>query len=155
MRRVAALTLVVATTATAALAQHGQGSVNVDDNGVILAGHDAVAYQSQSRPIAGSTEFTAVHEGAIYRFASAANRDAFKADPAKYAPAYGGYCAMGVAMGKKLPVDPAAFTVANGRLFLNVNRDVQSMFSRDVAGNNAKAAQNWQEVRARRGFDRM
>lgn len=154
-RRTLGLVALTAVAATAAFAQNGHTAQNVDANGVILGGHDAVAYQTENRPVAGSAEFTATHEGAIYRFASAANRDTFRADPARYAPAYGGYCAMGVAMGKKLPVDPAAFTVSNGRLFLNVNRDVQRMFSRDVPGNDAKARGNWASVQARRGFDSM
>ena len=154
-RRAAVAALLVAITAATAIAQAGHGAQNVDDNGVILKGYDAVAYQTQQAAVVGSTAFTATHDGAIYRFASAANRDAFKADPARYAPAYGGYCAMGVAVGKKLDGDPAAFSVVNGRLFLNVNQDVRGMWSRDVEGNEAKAQRNWTRVASARGFDRM
>ena len=126
-RRFAAFALAVTLSAGTLLAQAGSSPINVDDNGVILHGYDAVAYQTAHQPVKGSPAFTAAHDGAIYQFTSAANRDAFKAAPAKYAPAYGGYCAMGVAVGKKLDGDPAAFTVANGRLYLNVSEKVKGM----------------------------
>ena len=71
-----------------------------DSNDVILAGHDAVAYFTQNKPVLGKSEFTAVHNDAIYRFSSAANRDAFNSNPEKYAPAYGGFCAFGTTFGK-------------------------------------------------------
>ncbi len=154
-RRFAAALALLAVTAVSAVAQAGHGVQNVDDNGVMLRGHDAVAYQTQQAAVVGSAAYTATHDGAIYRFASAANRDTFKADPARYAPAYGGYCAMGVAVGKKLDGDPAAFSVVNGRLFLNVNQDVRGMWARDVEGNETKAQRNWTRVASVRGFDRM
>lgn len=155
LRRAAALLAFSVVAATAAFAQNGATAQNVDENGVMLSGHDVVAYQTQQKAVQGTAEFTAVHDGAIYRFASSTNRDAFRRYPAKYAPAYGGYCAMGVAVGKKLGVDPNAFTISGGQLFLNVNKDVQAMFSKDVAGNNTKAGQNWAKVQARTGFDKM
>ena len=155
LRRQVAIAVLAALSASTAFAQHGKSAVNVDDNGVILRGFDAVAYQIDHKAVQGSANFTATRDGAIYYFASAANRDAFKADPAKYAPAYGGYCAMGVAVGKKLDGDPAAFTVANGRLYLNVSDKVRSMWSKDIAGNEAKAVKSWSSVQARSGFDKM
>lgn len=155
MRAAGAVALFAAAAAAPLAAQDGHGALNADDNGVMLSGYDAVAYQTESKPVKGSAEFTAAHDGVIYRFASAANRDAFKANPQKFAPAYGGYCAMGVAVGKKLPADPAAFSVVNGRLFLNVNQEVKGMWSKDVAGNNAKANRNWAKVKDRSGFDSM
>jgi YHS domain-containing protein len=142
-------------TPSLARAQAGHGSLNTNDNGVILHGYDAVAYQVEQRAVKGSASYTATHDGAIYQFVSAGNRDAFKASPAKYAPAYGGYCAMGVAVGKKLDGDPAAFTMINGRLFLNVNDKVRGMWAKDVAGNEVKAQKKWPEVRTHSGFDAM
>lgn len=155
LRRVAAAVVLTLVVASGALAQAGAGVQNVDANGVILAGYDAVSYHAENKAVPGSAEFTATHAGAIYRFASAGHRDAFKANPGKYAPAYGGYCAMGVAVGKKLDVDPKAFTIANGTLFLNVNPNVRSMWARDIPGNNTKAEKNWAEVAVHRGFDTM
>lgn len=153
-----ALALVVAATiasASLAQAQAGKTALNVDDNGVILHGFDAVSYQTAAAPVRGTASYTATHEGAIYHFASAANRDVFKANPARYAPAYGGYCAMGVAVGKKLDGDPAAYTVFNGTLYLNVNPKVRGMWAADMAGNEVKARKNWAEVQRHAGFDTM
>lgn len=130
-------------------------NVNVGADGIILHGYDAVAYQTENKPVKGSPEFTATHNGATYHFASAANRDAFTAAPNKYAPAYGGFCAMGVAVNKRLDVDPEAFTVANGTLYVNVNKDIRSQWAKDIPGNNAKADANWPALSQRSGFDTM
>lgn len=146
--------ILATTTAGNAAAQGGASPLNVDENGVILHGYDAVSFHAQ-QPVKGTPGLSATHDGAIYHFASAKNRDAFKAAPAKYAPAYGGYCAMGVAVGKKLDGDPAAYTVTGGRLFLNVNEKVRSMWAKDIPGNETKAQKNWPGVRARAGFDTM
>jgi YHS domain-containing protein len=84
--------------------------------GLAVHGHDVVAYFADGAPALGSAEFSHVYDGATYRFASRANLDAFKADPAKYAPAYGGFCAYGVAVGKKFDGDPRFWKVVDGRL---------------------------------------
>lgn len=117
-------------------------AINVDA-GVILHGHDAVAYQTENRPVKGGAAFSATHDGSTYHFSSAANRDAFLADPARYAPAYGGFCAMGAALGKKLDVDPTQFKVVDGRLYLNVNADVFKRWAQDIPTNIENADQNW------------
>ena len=118
-----------------------------DENGVILAGHDAVAYFTENSPVLGSAEFTSVYEGAIYRFASAANRDTFAANPAKYAPAYGGYCALGTSFGKKFEIDGKAFRVVDGQLYVNKNLDVYATWKKDIPGNVAKADRQWPKIR--------
>lgn len=121
-------------------------TINVDA-GVILHGHDAVAYQTENRPVKGSAEFTAVHDGATYQFASASNRDTFLADPAKYAPAYGGFCAMGAAFGKKFDVDPTQFRVVDGRLYLNLNESVFKRWTQDIPANIENANVNWPDIK--------
>jgi YHS domain-containing protein len=123
--------------------------VNVDAQGLALRGHDPVAYQTQNRPVPGLAQFTATHDGATYRFASAANRDTFRADPARYAPAYGGFCAMGVAMGRKLDGDPALFRVVDNRLYLNVSAPVQQRWVQDIPGNLRQANDQWPALRGR------
>jgi hypothetical protein len=90
---------------------------------------------------------TATHDGATYRFASAAHRDAFQADPDRYLPVYGGYCAYGVANGHKVKVDPEAFRVVDGRLYLNYSKGVQSKWLKDIPGNIAAAERNWPALR--------
>jgi YHS domain-containing protein len=93
--------------------------------------------------VKGSAAFSATHDGATYHFASAANRDAFLAEPARFAPAYGGFCAMGAALGKKLDIDPTQFKVVDGRLYLNVNADVFKRWAQDIPTNIGNADQNW------------
>ena len=122
---------------------------NVDSSGLALQGYDPVAYFTDRQPVRGKAEFTARHEGATYRFASAANRDAFAAAPAKYAPQYGGYCAFGLASGYKAPIEPDAWTVVDGKLYLNYNRSVRSRWSTDIPGFIRKADANWPTVRAK------
>jgi YHS domain-containing protein len=114
-----------------------------EQDGVALRGHDAVAYFTDHKPVKGSASHTASHKGSTFHFVSAANRDAFVANPDKYAPQYGGYCAFGVAGGYKAAVDPAAFSVIDGKPYLNYNRDIQKKWSADVPGFVAKADKNW------------
>ena len=118
-----------------------------DINDVILAGHDTVAYHLKGRPVEGDPAITAVYEGAIYRFANTRHRDLFVADPAKYAPAYGGYCALGTSFGKKFDVDGKAFEVVNGRLYVNKNREIYQTWRKEIPANIEKAEQHWPKIR--------
>lgn len=127
--------------------ENSASAVNVDTKGVGLRGHDPVAYFTVGAPTQGNSAFTAKHNGVTFQFASAANRAAFQADPAKYAPQFGGFCAMGVVLEKKLDGDPDAWHIADGKLYLNVNKDVQKKWLLDVSGNNTKAAQIWPSIR--------
>ena len=124
-------------------AAQAAGETNVDSSGLALKGYDPVAYFTDGKPAQGKAEFTARHEGATYRFASAANRDAFVAAPAKYAPQYGGYCAFGTASGYKAPIEPDAWTIVDGKLYLNYNRQVRSQWSSDITGYIRKADSQW------------
>jgi YHS domain-containing protein len=132
-----------------ALALTVQAQTNVDSSGVALKGYDPVAYFTEGKPVRGKPEFTARHDGATYRFASAASRDAFVAAPAKYAPQYGGYCAYGMAAGYKAPIEPDAWTVVDGKLYLNYNQSVRSRWASDVPGYVRKADANWPTVRTK------
>ncbi len=117
-----------------------------DANDVILAGHDAVAYFTEGRPVLGRAEFTAQHDGAVYRFASAENRDRFRENPEKYAPAYGGYCALGTSFGKKFDVDGKAFEIVEGRLYVNKNVKVYETWRKDIPNNIVKAEGHWVSI---------
>lgn len=154
VRSVVRSALLMGSVTTVVFAQMGKRAVNVDDAGVALKGYDAVAYHTNTAPTLGSSSFTATHDGATYRFASAANRDTFVADPAKYVPAYGGYCAVGVAFGKKFDIDPTAFRVVDGTLYLNKDPSVQRLWLRDVPGNITKANERWTDVKVQPGFAR-
>lgn len=120
--------------------------VHVTD-GVALKGHDPVAYFTAGKPRRGLPYLRAEHGGAAYLFATPESRDAFKADPARYLPQYGGYCAFGVAGGYKADIDPAAFSIVEGKLYLNYNASVQRDWSKDTSGFIRKADVRWPEVK--------
>lgn len=136
-------------TAAHAYDVNSTSELNVDAKQVAVQGHDVVAYFTVGAPTAGKAEFKANHRGATYFFASAANRDSFKSDPNKYAPQFGGFCAMGVALDKKLDGDPTAWKVEGGKLYLNVNKDVQKKWLEDVPGNLVKANAAWPDIKAK------
>jgi hypothetical protein len=117
-------------------------------SGLALKGYDAVAYFSDGKAVAGSRNFTHQWQGVEWRFASAANRDAFAADPAKFAPQYGGFCAWAVANGYTAEIDPTAFKVVENRLYLNYSKSVQRDWEKDVPGNISKADGNWPKLSA-------
>ena len=139
----------IALLACLAATAYAAGESNVDASGLALKGYDPVAYFTEQQPVRGKAEFTASHEGAIYRFASAANRDAFAAAPAKYVPQYGGYCAYGTASGYKAPIEPDAWTIVDGKLYLNYNQSVRSRWSGDIPGYVRKADQEWPLIKGR------
>ncbi len=134
---------------TKAMHAEGAHSQNTDAAGIAVKGYDVVAYQTQNAAVAGSAAFVATHQGATFRFASAANRDAFVAQPARFLPQYGGYCAMGVAVGRKFDIDPKAFRVVDGKLYLNKDVATQRMWLRDVPGHVMKGDAQWATVSMR------
>lgn len=111
-----------------------------------VKGYDVVAYFTEGKPVEGRDEFTVDWMGASWRFATAQHRDLFKAAPERYAPQYGGYCAYAVANGRLVDIDPRAFTIVNGKLYLNYSFDVQKKWSQDVAGYVRKADSNWPDL---------
>ena len=111
-----------------------------------LHGFDPVAYFTDGEPARGSDALVHVHEGAAYRFASQAHLDAFKADPGRYVPAYGGFCAYGVSVGKKFDGDPTLWKIEDGRLYLNLNEEIYALFLEDVDGNIEKADDRWDDI---------
>jgi YHS domain-containing protein len=115
--------------------------------GVAIKGHDPVAYFNGGKPQRGQADLRHEHGGATYLFATTQNRDAFKASPERYLPRYGGYCAFGVAGGYKADIDPAAFSIVDGKLYLNYNATVQRDWSKDTAGFIRKADARWPEVK--------
>lgn len=118
-----------------------------DENGVILAGHDAVAYFTEGKPVEGKASITAVHNDAIYRFSSDKNRSTFLKNPEKYAPAYGGFCAYGMTFGKKFEIDGKAFEVVDGVLYVNKNPDVYKAWKKDVPKHLKEANSEWPSVK--------
>jgi YHS domain-containing protein len=120
----------------------------VNDNGgdAAVSGYDVVAYFEDGEPREGSPQWSHDWNGATWRFASEAHRAVFAADPERYAPQYGGYCAYAVAKGGTATVDPEAWSVREGKLYLNYSKRIQARWEKDVPGYVAKADANWPGV---------
>ena len=118
--------------------------------GVAIEGYDPVAYFKQNKAVEGKREFAIFHQGATYYFASAENKELFKNDPAKYEPAYGGWCAYAMgAKGEKVEVDPETFKITNGRLFLFYNKFFNNTlkdWNKDENNLVSKADENWKKT---------
>jgi len=120
------------------------GEYNTLFAGLGAKGYDVVAYFSDARAIAGSERYSAEYGGVKWQFASAEHRDQFAANPAHYAPQYGGFCSWGVAQGKLFDVDPVnGWKIVDGKLYLNFNADINGTFGRDAPGFIARAERNW------------
>lgn len=111
-----------------------------------VGGYDPVAYFTEGKPALGKREFIHSWKGVTWRFASEKNRDLFKADPAKYAPQFGGYCAWAVSQGYTAKGDPNHWKVVGGKLYLNYNAKVQQDWEKDVPGHIANGNKNWPKV---------
>lgn len=129
--------------AAGSIAAAGYALPALAEDPLALTGYDPVSYFTGNAPVKGQPAFTAGHRGLTYRFATAENRDAFAANPARFAPQYDGYCAYGVSRGYKVGVDPLAYKVVSGKLYLNFSRSVQRTWSRDIPGYVSRADSNW------------
>jgi YHS domain-containing protein len=144
------LSLILATLALPVLAQT-KTLLNLDKTGVAIQGYDPVAFFTDGKPVKGEEKFLIKHEGAIYFFASKEHKDLFKADPAKYTPEFGGYCAYGVSRNKLVEIDVDAFQIADGKLLLQYSKGVRDDFNSDKVGNLAKAKANWPALVTKKG----
>lgn len=129
----------------------GRASAEINTNGgsVAIRGYDPVAYFTDSRPVKGSPSFQHEWQGALWHFASAEHRDMFAANPERYAPRYGGYCAVGMGYGQKVRIDPQAWSIVGGRLYLNNSPGIARRFLADPQGNIARADQHWRQLGGR------
>ena len=123
--------------------------VNTDSSGVALQGYDPVAYFTDGRPVRGTTEFRTTHQGYEYRFANAEHLAAFRANPSRYLPQYGGYCAWAVSQGYTASADPTNWRIVDGKLYLNYNDEVQRRWEQDIPGHIRSANANWPGVLSR------
>ena len=128
------------------------GDQYVDKTGFAISGYDVVSYfdlpqsevgQPQQSPLAGSAAITAEYNGATFAFATEENRDKFQADPAAFVPQYDGHCAYGVAQGGKVPGNPTLWRIVDGKLYLNITKNVVGFWEEDIAGNLKKSENNW------------
>ena len=111
-----------------------------------VQGYDVVTYQNAKRPVRGNGNYTANHDGAVYLFSSQANLDIFEANPDKYVPAYGGYCAFGVSVGKKFIGDPEVWRVVDGTTYLDLDTGIQDQWLKDVPGRIQSANAQWEKI---------
>lgn len=111
-----------------------------------VSGYDAVAYFTDGKPTKGSKKFQTEYKGAKWRFSSQENLDTFLADPARYAPQYGGYCAWAMAGGYKASGDPEQWKIVDGKLYLNYDASVKAEWEQDIPGFIAKADVNYPVV---------
>lgn len=128
------------------------GDQYVDGTGFAVSGYDVVSYftlpqapvgTTQAAPVPGKASITADYNGATFAFSSTANRDAFVANPAAYAPQYDGHCAYGVAKGGKVPANPTLWRIVDGKLYLNITKNVVGFWEEDIPGNLTKSGKNW------------
>lgn len=153
-RRLAAALLIMSApaavlipTMTQAAVPGSTASVNVDQAGLGLRGFDPVAYFDTGKPTKGVDAISTMFNGARYLFATDAHRRTFLADPAKYVPQFGGFCAVGTSFGEKVDADPQTGRIVDGKLYVNYNAKTQVVFDNDVRGTIARAEQNWPKVK--------
>lgn len=122
--------------------------VNDNGTGTAISGYDVVAYFEDAAPRKGDRALRHDWKGATWWFATGAHRDAFASDPERYAPQYGGYCAYAVAHGGTAKVDPQAWKVRDGKLYLNLSKRIQARWEQDIPGFIERANRNWPELLA-------
>lgn len=113
---------------------------------VAIRGADPVAYFIEEAAVKGSADYAYEWNGATWWFSTAENRDLFASNPEAYAPQYGGYCAKAVSEGYLASIDPEAWRIVDGKLYLNYSPGVQRQWAQDVVGNIAQGDQNWPGV---------
>lgn len=121
-------------------------AVNHSASTPAVQGYDLVSYHNSKRPIRGNGHFVSVHKGVTYLFANEENKKTFDRNPEKYLPAYGGYCAFGVSVGKKFVGDPEVWRVVDGKLYLNLDANIQDDWLKDVPGRIGTANENWKKI---------
>jgi YHS domain-containing protein len=118
-----------------------------------LSGYDPVAYFTDGKPMRGSGFHVTDFKGVTYAFTSKKHKKAFEANPEKYVPVYGGFCAYGVAVGKKFVADPEVWKIVDGKLYLNLDRDIQSKWKKDIPGYIETADANWMKIKEKAPSD--
>jgi hypothetical protein len=138
--------LVAVVPATWVLAEGSHKAIATDPFGVAIKGYDTVAYFTEGRAIKGKKEFEFSWRDAHWHFVSAAHRDMFAANPERYAPKFGGFCANGMSKGKMAAADPEAWTIVDGKLYMKFNKAVRDRWRPDKAVRIKKAEKNWDKI---------
>ncbi len=122
-------------------------AVSKNQEGVAVSGYDVVAYFDQKQAMRGNPSINAVYRGATYLFISDEHRAAFIKDPDSFIPQYGGFCAYGTSQGHKATADPEAWTVLDGKLYLNSNKELRKAFLKDSSAKLKDADTNWEKLK--------
>ncbi|MFP4174111.1 MAG: YHS domain-containing (seleno)protein [Candidatus Hydrogenedentota bacterium] len=130
----------------------GDGPINMNRDGVAIKGYDAVGYFTENEAVKGSPDYTAEYKDTTFWFASPENRDMFAENPEAYAPAYGGFCSLGVSNGYKDDVHPEAFNVIDGRLYFNLTPGIHVGWLRNKEQHITRADENWPDLRHAPGY---
>jgi YHS domain-containing protein len=124
-------------------------SFNLED-GLAVQGYDVVAYFTAGKAVKGTAAHTVLHQGVKYRFASVANKEAFKKNPSRYEPQYGGWCAFAMGdYGQKVEIDPETFKILDGKLYLFYNKRLNNTlksWNKNEAVLKSKADANWAKL---------
>jgi len=140
------LGLLAAGAAYAAAETNITSGLTLKGPGLAMHGYDVVAYFTEGQPTRGVAAHSTVYKEATYRFSNADHLAAFEKNPEKYVPQYGGYCAFGVSVGAKFDGDPLLWKIVDGKLYLNLNEEIQATWKKDIPGNVTKANRNWKEI---------
>ena len=116
-------------------------------NTVGVNGYDLVTYFTEKRPLRGNGNYVVEHDNVTYLFSSEQNKQAFEKNPQKYLPAYNGWCAFGVSVGKKFSADPEVWEIVDGKLYMNLDPGIKIMWREDIPGNIQKADKNWPKIK--------
>ncbi|HEX3934214.1 MAG TPA: YHS domain-containing (seleno)protein [Puia sp.] len=126
---------------------HAQKTEVYSPGGKAIKGYDPVAFFTDSKPVMGADSLSYSWNGATWLFSNRGNLQRFKADPEKYAPQYGGYCAYGTSQGHKAPSEIDTWTILNDKLYFNYNQKVKEIWVKDEAANIQKADKQWPELK--------
>ena len=119
---------------------------NLSSSTVGAGGYDLVSYRTGEKPLRGNGNHLVEHDGTTFLFINDANKKKFESNPAKFLPAYGGFCAFGVSVGKKFVGDPDVWEIVDGQLYVNLDNKIKGLWIEDVAGNIKKANNNWPRI---------
>lgn len=136
--------------AVAAVSFSSSAHADTVANSVIGArGYDLTTFFTSEKPAHGTGHHVAVVDGVSYLFTSDANKKTFEANPQKYLPAFGGFCAYGASIGKKFVADPDVYDIIDNKLYFNLDTKIRGIWAKDIAGNIKQAETNWKTIAAK------
>lgn len=142
--------LLVAMAAVAFAAPSGAFADTVANSVIGARGYDLTTFFSSEKPAHGTGHHVATYDGVDYLFTSDENKKAFEANPEKFLPAFGGFCAFGASVGKKFVADPDVYDIVDNKLYFNLDTKIRAIWAKDIGGNIKKAETNWKTISAKK-----